>query len=148
MDETSATVDISTTPAAAPRPRPGRATFFAGVVLVLVGIAGYALQLSMQRLTTPWYMPVLGLLGVILVARSVWQARSLPRVLTLALVVAIAAAEGMFLLLTRLPPYTGPVAVGKPMPAFATTTAEGAPFTQHDLKGDQNSVLVFFRGRW
>jgi hypothetical protein len=148
MDETSATADASTTPAAARRRRPGRATFFAGVVLVLVGIAGYAVQLAMQRLTTPWYMPVLGLLGVILVARSAWQARSLPRMLTLALVLAVAGAEWTFLLAARLPPYTGPVKVGKPMPAFATTTAGGGPFTQHDLKGDENNVLVFFRGRW
>jgi hypothetical protein len=26
--------------------------------------------------------------------------------------------------------------------------ADGSPFTQRDLEGDQNNVMVFFRGRW
>jgi peroxiredoxin len=49
---------------------------------------------------------------------------------------------------TRLPLYKGPVAMGRPFPAFATVRADGSPFTQRDLQGDKNSVLVFFRGRW
>ena len=48
----------------------------------------------------------------------------------------------------RLPAYTGPVAAGQPFPEFATQRADGSPFTQRDLEGDQNNVMVFFRGRW
>jgi hypothetical protein len=50
--------------------------------------------------------------------------------------------------LSRLPAYTGPVQEGKPFPAFATTWADGRPFTDADLRQSQPTVLVFFRGRW
>jgi peroxiredoxin len=48
----------------------------------------------------------------------------------------------------RLPPYAGPVAVGRPFPAFEARRADGKPFSQVDVTGDQQNVLVFFRGRW
>ena len=60
----------------------------------------------------------------------------------------LAGAEGAFLAALRLPAYTGPVAAGRPFPAFATIRADGTPFTQSDLEGDQDTVMVFFRGRW
>jgi hypothetical protein len=93
-------------------------------------------------------------LGVVFVAASLWQARTVWRVLGLVLVVLVAGAGWTFLLSptefggTRLPAYAGPVAVGQPFPAFATTRADGSPFTQGDLEGHRNNVLVFFRGRW
>jgi peroxiredoxin len=48
----------------------------------------------------------------------------------------------------RLPPYTGPIAVRRPFPAFDARLADGTPFTQDDLAGNRHAVLVFFRGRW
>ena len=60
----------------------------------------------------------------------------------------LAGAEWAFLLEMRLPAYTGPVAAGQPFPEFTTQRADGTPFTQHDLEGDQKNVMVFFRGRW
>ncbi len=48
----------------------------------------------------------------------------------------------------RLPAYTGPVTVGQSFPPFATTRSDGTAFTQSDLQGEANNVLVFFRGRW
>jgi hypothetical protein len=119
-----------------------------GLILPILGILGYAAQLAAHRLFTPWYMPFLATLSVVLIVVSLWQARSLWRVLALLLVLLIASAEWTFLLAARLPAYTGPIAVGQPFPAFTTTRADGTTFTQVDLVGTQENVLVFFRGRW
>lgn len=134
--------------ATAPRRRPGRLFLVLGLGVTALGVIGYVAQLTAHRLTAPWYMPIAATLGVVLIIASLWQARTVWRVLALLLVGLLAGAEWTFLLATRLPPYTGPVAVGQPFPAFATTRADGTPFTQRDLGGDRNSVLVFFRGRW
>jgi hypothetical protein len=130
------------------RRAPGRSLMWFGVIAALLGIAAYAIQFSAQHLFTPWYMPGLATLGVVLVAMSLVQARTGWRIFALLLVMLLAGAEWMLLLGLRLPPYAGPVTIGKPMPAFTTLRADGAPFTQNDLPGAQNSVLVFFRGRW
>jgi hypothetical protein len=113
-----------------------------------LGVLAYAAQLSIQRLWTPWYLPVSATLGVLLLLLSLWRARNAWRVLALALLVLLAAAEWAFVVNARLPEYAGPVATGASFPAFTTARADGAPFTRSDLAGDQNSVLVFFRGRW
>ena len=126
----------------------GRALLLIGLGLTAVGVIAYTVQLSQQRLWAPWYLPALGTLGAALIVVSLWQRATVWRVLALILVVLVASAEWFYLLGTRLPPYTGPIAVGRPFPAFATVTSDGTPFTQADLAGDRNSVLVFFRGRW
>jgi hypothetical protein len=113
-----------------------------------LGLLGYILQLSAGRLKTPWYMPVLATLGVILVVSSLRQRRAVWRVLALVAVCLLAGAEWLFVLAGRQEPYNGPVAVGKPIPAFTTFRNDGRPFTQDSLTGDQKNVLVFFRGRW
>jgi hypothetical protein len=119
-----------------------------GLVLGVLGVLAYAAQLSMQRLWTPWYLPVSATLGVLLIVLSLWRARTAWRVLTLVLLVLLAAAEWAVLAGARLPEYAGPVATGASFPAFTTARADGTPFSRSDLAGDQNSVLVFFRGRW
>jgi hypothetical protein len=96
----------------------------------------------------PWYMPTLASLGVVLVIVSLLERRTVWRVFALLAVVVLAGAEWAFLYAVRLPAYTGPIAVGQPFPAFATKRADGTTFTQRDLAGDRNHVLVFFRGRW
>jgi cytochrome oxidase Cu insertion factor (SCO1/SenC/PrrC family) len=106
------------------------------------------MQLWAQRLSTPWYLPASATLGVVCLLVSLWQARTVWRVLALVLVVLFAGATWTFLLAARLPAYTGPITVGQPFPAFTTMRSEGTVFTQHDLEGGQDSVLVFFRGRW
>jgi hypothetical protein len=60
----------------------------------------------------------------------------------------LGSLELMVLYEMRLPPYTGPIAVGRPFPAFKARLADGTPFAQHDLAGDRRTALVFFRGRW
>jgi hypothetical protein len=139
---------MTTSSAPAPRSYPGRLFLALGFAVAVVGIVAYVVQLSALRLTTPWYMPIAATLGAALVALSLWRARTVWRVLALLLLVLLAGAEWAFLLQTRLPAYTGPVAAGRPFPAFETVRADGSPFTQRDLEGDQDSVLVFFRGRW
>jgi hypothetical protein len=130
------------------RPYPGRLYLALGLLLAGLGVLGYVLQLAMHRLTVPWYMPTLATIGVGCLVASLWQKRTVWRVLALLLVALLAGAQWTLLLSARLPAYTGPVAAGKPMPAFATLRADGTPFTQSDLEGTQHAVLVFFRGRW
>jgi hypothetical protein len=127
---------------------PGRLYLALGLLLSAAGLVGYYAQLSAHRLAAPWYLPVSATLGVVFVAASLWQARTILRILCLLLVLLFAGAEWAFILTTRLPAYSGPVTVGQPFPAFATRKADDTPFTQTDLEGQQKNVLVFFRGRW
>src|SRR5262249_11740494 len=135
-------------PIAAPDRSRGRPLLLAGLGIAILGVAAYAAQLSLQRLMLPWYMPVAALLGVALVAASLWKRRTVSRALPLLSVVLLSGAELAALTATRLPPYAGPIAVGRPFPAFEAKRADGTPFTQDDLIGDQHHALVFFRGRW
>jgi len=100
-------------------------------------------QIWARQFSTPWYLPLSGTLSLAFLAASVWQARTLWRALALVFVLLLVSGEWAFLLLTRLPSYDGPVRVGLPFPAFATTRADGKPFTQKDLSARQNTVLVF-----
>jgi hypothetical protein len=93
-------------------------------------------------------MPALASLGVVLVIMSLLERRTVWRVLALLVVLLLTGAELALLYKMRLPPYTGPIAVGRPFPAFEARRSDGTPFTERDLAGDQNNVLVFFRGRW
>ncbi|HWB12313.1 MAG TPA: hypothetical protein VG826_24010 [Pirellulales bacterium] len=120
---------------------------FAGLGFAVVGVAIYVAQVFLHRLATPWYLPLTGTLGALFVIGSLWQRRGVWRVLTLVCVLLLAFGEWGFVLGTRLPAYSGPVAVGKPFPDFSTTRADGEAFTRKDLV-DQDTVLVFFRGRW
>jgi hypothetical protein len=120
----------------------------AGLGLAVLGVAAYAVQLSLRRLTLPWYMPAAALLGVALVAASLWKRRTVWRVLALVVVVTLAGFELMALNASQLPPYAGPIAVGRPFPTFEAKRADGTRFTQNDLTGDRHTAIVFFRGRW
>jgi hypothetical protein len=135
-----------TTPSTA-SPR-GRLLMLLGLGLAALGIAAYAVRLWLHRLSVPWYMPAMALVGAILVAVSLREKRTVWRVLALIVVAALGGFEVMALNAMRLPPYTGPVAVGRPFPAFEARLADGTPFTQADLAGDRHTALVFFRGRW
>jgi len=137
-----------TTTTAIARRSPGRLLLAVGFLLPVLGVIGYVLQFKAQRLTVPWYMPIAATVGLLFVIASLWQARTVWRVLALLLVLLLAGGGWAFMLLMRLPAYTGPVAAGQPFPAFTAARADGTPFTQDDLKGSQTNVLVIFRGRW
>lgn len=135
---------------AATRPRhPGRFLVLAGLVVAFSGPFLYALQLKLGILSSPWYVPLLGLLGGVFVLLALARQRGILRFVSLFLVLGLTGLEIFFLgVVSRLPPYSGPVAVGKPFPTFVTKRADGSSFTQADLTGDKNTILLFFRGRW
>jgi hypothetical protein len=120
-----------------------------GLGIAALGVIAYVVQLSwMHRLTTPWYLPLSGTLAVAFVVASLVQARTVWRVAALVLVVLIAAAGWLWVLGLPLPKYDGTAKAGDPFPKFETVRYDGTPFTQDDLKGDKDTVMVFFRGRW
>ena len=114
----------------------------------MLGVLAYVAQVAALQLRMPWYLPITGTIALMLVILSLKQKRSVWRFLALVFVLLLTGMEWMFVFGGRLPAYRGPVAVGKPFPAFATLRADGTPFTERDLGGAQNDVIVFFRGRW
>jgi hypothetical protein len=139
---------MTSSPITIPDRSRGRPLLWAGLGLAVLGVVAVVVQMSLQILIVPWYMPALALLGVGLVATSLWRRRTVWRGLALLALVLLSGAELAMLNAMRLPPYAGPIAVGRTFPAFASKRADGTSFTQDDLIGDQNHVLVFFRGRW
>jgi len=128
---------------------PGRSLLLLGVSLA---VGGYALKILLmfaaKILITNWYGPLLGTLGLALIILALMRSRSIWRWTAVVIFTLLVAFQWFALLAMRLPAYTGPVKDGQPFPAFATTLADGSAFTQADLQGDQNTVMVFFRGHW
>jgi hypothetical protein len=130
------------------RRHPGRVLLLLGALLALAGPLLYFGQLQAKVLTTPWYAPILASVGLSFVALSLMRARSIVRWAALVFFMLFAGSEWAFLVGMGTPAYTGPVKSGQSFPAFTTTLADGSTFGRNDLKGDQKTVLVFFRGRW
>jgi hypothetical protein len=128
---------------------PGRSLLLLGVLVALAGPVLFAvLTFGANILITNWYGPLLGSLGVALIVLSLMRSRSIWRWTAVVIFTLLAAFGWYALLAMRTPAYTGPVKDGQPFPAFTTKLADGSPFTQDDLQGDQNTVMVFFRGHW
>ena len=128
---------------------PGRWLLLLGVFLAVAGpVLMIGLTFAAKILITPWYAPLLGTLGVALIVLALTRSRSIWRWTAVVIFTAFVAFQWWALLAMRTPAYTGPVKDGQPFPAFATTLADGSAFTQADLQGDQNTVMVFFRGHW
>jgi hypothetical protein len=127
----------------------GRALFWLGIGVSLLGIPLSMLQISLKQLFTPWYVPALTTLGVLLLAWSMARRRTVVRGVALVLF-ALLAGFGWYMLgwLAKLPEYTGPARPGAKLPAFETTLADGRAFTEKDLETGVPTVLTFFRGRW
>jgi hypothetical protein len=122
--------------------------FIAGVLMFLVGPVIYVGQFRLKHLDTPWYVPILATVGVLCMAVSVLQKRGVVRITGLVLFAVLCGLEWFVILVATLtPPYAGPTE-GQKIPAFATTLAGGAEFSNQDLAKGKNSVLIFFRGRW
>ena len=128
---------------------PGRSLLLLGVLVAVAGpVLMFSLMFAAKILITPWYAPVLGTLGVALIVLALTRSRSIWRWAAVVIVTLFVAFQWYVPLAMRLPAYTGNVKEGQPFPAFATTLADGSTFTQDDLKGDQSTVIVFFRGHW
>jgi hypothetical protein len=133
----------------ATRPHPGRAYLALALLLAVAGPVLYAVQWQARALSTPWYVPILATLGVVLAVVALLRSRSVWRwVATVLLALFAAWVWVVLLVLLGTPAYTGHVKAGEPFPDFTSTLADGSPFDQKSLTGDQNTVLVFFRGRW
>jgi hypothetical protein len=131
------------------RSHPGRLYLGLGVLLALAGVAIYYFQLGANVLITPWYMPTLATAGVVFIVLALVRSRSVWRWAAVVLCTLFAAAQWVMLLVVlAAPPYTGSVKAGQPFPEFTTTLADGSTFNQDRLKGDQNTVMVFYRGHW
>ena len=128
----------------------GRSWLWLGVGLFLLGLVLYFVQaFQFKQLVTPWYIPILFTLGVLLAVVSVRQRPTWTRVIAfLALVLLCAGGWYFFLSISRLPEYKGPVQVAKKIPEFTTTLADGSSITEKDLQKGTPTVLVFNRGRW
>ena len=128
---------------------PGRPMLLLGVFLAVAGpVVLILLTFAAKILITPWYAPLLGTLGVALIILALMRSRSIWRWTAVAVFTLFVAFQWYALLAMRTPAYTGPVKDGQPFPAFASRLADGSAFTQADLQGDQNTVMVFFRGHW
>jgi hypothetical protein len=128
---------------------PGRSLLLLGVFLALAGpVTMILLMFAAKILITPWYAPLLGTLGVALIVLALMRSRSIWRWMAVVIFTLLVGFQWWALLAMRTPAYTGPVKDGQPFPAFATTLDDGSAFTQADLQGDQNTVMVFFRGHW
>lgn len=126
----------------------GRALLLAGLALGPLGIAAFVGQFAMQRLSVPWYLPAFALAGACVVAASLRRRRSIARFAALAALIGLGGLELLALSAMRLPAYDGPVAIGKPFPAFESKRSDGTPLTQASLAGESHTAMVFFRGRW
>ena len=127
----------------------GRFYLVVGIMLALSGVAIYALQLQVRVLITPWYAPILATTGLLFVVTSLMQSRSIWRYTAAGLLALFAAGQWAMLFgPMSAPAYTGSAQAGRPFPAFTTTLANGSTFTQENFKGNLDTVMLFFRGRW
>ncbi len=96
----------------------------------------------------PWYAPVLGTVGVLLMICSVIQRPGILRIAGVILFAAVCGIEWTFVVMSKTPAYTGPATTGQTLPSFAAVRADGQPFTNASLAEGASTVLLFFRGRW
>lgn len=128
---------------------PGRSLLLLGMFVAVAGTAlMFLMTFALKILVAPWYAPILGTVGVALIILALRRSRSMWRWTALVFFTLFTAFQWWALFAMRTPAYTGPVKDGQPFPAFATTLADGSSFTQDNLKGDQNTIMIFFRGHW
>lgn len=139
-------------PVAAVNPPPRRKPLFlAGVLLIILGPVLNFVQISMAKLSTPWYLPILATAGVVCLIASLRQRRSVIRIVFATLFTMLCGGEWyMLLIAAKTPPYTGPAQVGSKVPEFSATLADGTAFTNENLAkgGEGRTALIFNRGRW
>ncbi len=120
-----------------------------GIALVVLGPALYFLQFQARIFRVPYYLPILGWVGVALLVWAMLRRFNVWRLAALALCALFVSMESfLFVLLSSVPAYAGPAKTGMPFPEFHAQRGDGSSFSQDDLRGSQNTALIFFRGRW
>ena len=110
--------DMSTALPAAPSRFRGRLLLLLGLGLAVLGVAAYVVQISLQRLMVPWYMPALAVLGVVLIVMSLWERRTVWRVLALLTVVLLAGCRAGDVLRAATAPVHGADRCGTTFPCL------------------------------
>jgi hypothetical protein len=130
------------------KPR-GWPLFLVGFLILIAGPVIYFVQFSQGQLITPWYLPILGTAGVLVMMLAYLRChRVWCGILTL-LFLAFCGLEWFFLLqVSLIPAYTGPAQPGATLPTFSATLADGKAFSNGDLESGKPSILLFFRGHW
>jgi hypothetical protein len=142
-------VGTASPPVAGSRRFPGKLYLGIGIGLVFLGPVLCVAQFSARIMRVPWYLPVLATAGAALVLLAVLRRPTIWRIIALALAALLGSAEWYFIVsLSKLPAYVGPVATGTSFPAFTTILADSSTFNEQSLWGEQNTAMVFFRGRW
>ena len=117
--------------------------------MAFLGIFSYVGQMLAGFLPTPWHVPVFAIVGALLVARAFWLRGTVLRVLGILGCLALAGLEVWFIFFyTALPTYSGPVAAGANFPEFEAVRADGNRFTKASWEGEEDSILIFYRGHW
>jgi len=126
-----------------------RPLFLIGILLCILGPALYFGQVYLRHLWTPWYIPMLATLGLVLMLVSARERRSVLRGVALLPFLLLCGLEWYVLLVaSRTPEYAGPARPGAKLPAFTAALSDGQALTNRDLAEGQPTALVFFRGRW
>jgi hypothetical protein len=94
-------------------------------------------------------MLILVSLGALLMASSLFVRFSVARTFGTVVFLSLAGMIWVFfVMLARVPDYTGPAQVGNAVPAFEVALANGKKFSNRDLADGQGTILLFNRGRW
>ena len=144
------------TPARPPRAWP---LFLIGFLLFVLGIGINVGLLFAEYLKTPWYVPILGTLGVLCMGASVVQRFGWLRCVGLVFFTIVCAAGWIMIVwFARTPAYTGPAQPGHKLvdhhkdqdggPAFTAAFSDGTPFTAETLEDGKRTAIVFYRGHW
>ena len=132
-------------------PKAGLPFFFLiGLLLIVAGPIINAIQMfQLHQFVTPWYMPIMATVGVLMMAASIWRRGGILRILGTMFFLLVAGLEWLFLtVLTLTPAYEGPAQVNTSLPSFTAKLANDETFSSSDLSSGKSTILLFFRGHW
>ena len=134
------------TPARPPRAWP---LFLIGFLLFVLGIGINVGLLFAEYLKTPWYVPILGTLGVLCMGGSLVQRFGWLRCVGLVFFTIVCGlAWFMIAWYAKTPAYVGPAQRDHRLPAFTASFSDGKPFTAETLEDGNRTAIVFYRGHW
>lgn len=144
------TVQTPATPPTGIAPSASRLPLWGGILLALAVVFIFYVQVAWAlRLVTPWYLPIGGTVGALLVLYALSQRRTWPRIGLALFCIALAGLEWFFVMVvTVLPAYAGPIKPGTALPAFHAKLADGKEISESWFKKQPMTAVVFFQGRW